>query len=175
MSGDLPANTAIDISTLIGFGYSRLDPKGLMCRCPWVRDGTDGHHWCCNGKSYGAAVSDVAQIGAHRVENSTDRKKHYGEGRQPWDDIVDAGWAAEFAASNVLKYLRRDKEHEHSLESAKWYYDRLLDMARGRLFPASYKSDNDKLEYIKNSKIVLATLHILLSKQEALLLLEKTL
>ncbi len=57
-----------------------------------------------------------------------DRQPWYGDGRQPWDDIVLAGWAPEFAAGNVLKYLRRTKAPEHSLESARWYYQRLKEM-----------------------------------------------
>ncbi len=58
----------------------------------------------------------------------TDRKAHYGSGRQPWDDIMALGWAPEFAAGNVLKYLRRVKDPEHSLESARWYFKKLHDM-----------------------------------------------
>lgn len=55
------------------------------------------------------------------------RKSHYGAGRQPWDDIVEAGWGPSFAAANVLKYLRRTKAPEHSLESARWYWTRLTE------------------------------------------------
>lgn len=62
---------------------------------------------------------------------NTDRKAHYGTGRQPWDDILDLGWAPEFAASNVLKYLRRSKDPEHSQESALWYLDKLKLLAEG--------------------------------------------
>lgn len=58
-------------------------------------------------------------------DDGTIRKAHYGAGRQPWDDIVDAGWSVEFAAANVLKYLRRTKDPEHSLAAARWYYARL--------------------------------------------------
>lgn len=67
------------------------------------------------------------------------RKNWYGDGRQPWDDIVDQGWAADFCAANILKYLRRSKDPEHSLESAKWYYARLVEMSRGQLLPADAK------------------------------------
>lgn len=52
----------------------------------------------------------------------TDRKPWYGEGRQPIDDIMEAGWGPEFCAGNVLKYLRRTKDPVHSIESAKVYY-----------------------------------------------------
>lgn len=49
--------------------------------------------------------------------DSSERKDHYGTGRQPWDDIVEAGWSPEFAAANVLKYLRRpDKLPAEDLE-----------------------------------------------------------
>lgn len=53
------------------------------------------------------------------------RKAHYGDGEQPWDAIVRLGWGPAFAAGNVLKYLRRTKDPEHSLESARWYWRRL--------------------------------------------------
>ena len=53
------------------------------------------------------------------------RKPWYGTGTQPWDTIRETGWAPHFAAGNVLKYLRRDKAREHSLESARWYYREL--------------------------------------------------
>lgn len=56
------------------------------------------------------------------------RKAHYGSGEQPWDAIKRLGWAPEFAAANVLKYLRRTKDPEHSLQSARWYYDRLKEL-----------------------------------------------
>jgi hypothetical protein len=61
----------------------------------------------------------------HRADDGSLRKTRYGVGRQPWDDIVDLGWGPAFAAGNVLKNLRRDKEPEHSLESARWYYGQL--------------------------------------------------
>lgn len=58
------------------------------------------------------------------------RKAHYGEGRQPIDDIRDAGWAPPFAASCILRYLRRTKDPAHSLESARWYWRYLNDLCR---------------------------------------------
>jgi hypothetical protein len=51
--------------------------------------------------------------------DGTVRKAHYGDGVQPWDLIVAAGWAPEFAAGCVLRYLRRTKDPDHSLESAR--------------------------------------------------------
>lgn len=61
-------------------------------------------------------------------EDGTKRKAHYGDGEQPWDIIVRMGWGAPFAAGNVIKYLRRTKDPEHSLESARWYYDRVIEI-----------------------------------------------
>lgn len=66
----------------------------------------------------------------HTATDGTTRKNHYGSGRQPWDDIKDAGWAPHFAAANVLKYMRRTKDPEHSLESERWYYKQLWGMAQ---------------------------------------------
>lgn len=58
----------------------------------------------------------------HAGADGTVRQDHYGAGRQPWDDIVDAGWGPAFAAGNVLKYLRRPDKNpldpvRHSLEA----------------------------------------------------------
>lgn len=63
----------------------------------------------------------------HRADDETLRKSRYGLGRQPWDDIKEQGWAPHFAAGNVLKYLRRDKDRAHSIESARWYFARLVE------------------------------------------------
>lgn len=57
------------------------------------------------------------------------RKHWYGDGEQPWDSIVRLGWGPAFAAANVLKYVRRVKDPDHSLESARWYYARLYERA----------------------------------------------
>lgn len=65
----------------------------------------------------------------HDGTDGTKRKDHYGAGKQPWDTIKVLGWAPMFAASNVIKYLRRTKDPEHSVESARWYYAQLKDMA----------------------------------------------
>ena len=62
-------------------------------------------------------------------DDGTVRRQHYGTGVQPWDTIKALGWGAIFAASNVIKYLRRTKDLEHSLESARWYYSALCKMA----------------------------------------------
>jgi hypothetical protein len=72
------------------------------------------------------AFPDRVQSGA----DGTVRKAHYGDGIQPWDLIVAAGWAPEFAAGCVLRYLRRTKDPEHSLESARWYWTQLHELAK---------------------------------------------
>lgn len=64
----------------------------------------------------------------HVGPDGTIRKDHYGSGKQPWDDIKEAGWGPAFAAGNVLKYVRRDKAKEHSLQSAMWYWTELKKM-----------------------------------------------
>lgn len=57
------------------------------------------------------------------------RKSHYGSGKQPWDTIKECGWEPEWLAGNVVKYLRRTKEPAHSLESARVYFKRLVELA----------------------------------------------
>ena len=69
----------------------------------------------------------------HRAADGTVRQDHYSDGEQPWDVIVRLGWGPQFAAGNVLKYLRRTKEPEHSLESARWYWARLQEMSLAEL------------------------------------------
>ena len=60
------------------------------------------------------------------------RKTHYGPpgSKQPWDTIVELGWGPYFAASNVLKYLRRTKQIEDSQEKAKWYWAELSKLCK---------------------------------------------
>ncbi len=65
--------------------------------------------------------------------DQTIRQPHYGPTRQPWDDIVDMGWGPGFAAGNVLKYLRRDKAADHSLESARWYWGQIVRRSNAEL------------------------------------------
>lgn len=66
-------------------------------------------------------------IGLH-PDRGDGRKAHYGSGRQPYDDIKRLGWAPEFLAGSILKYLRRTKDSEHSLESARIYWRWLNDL-----------------------------------------------
>lgn len=81
----------------------------------------------------------LEQLGAnepeHTASDGTTRKTHYGAGRQPWDDIKELGWAPEFAASNVLKYLRRTKDPLHSRSSARWYFHELQVLAADLAYP----------------------------------------
>lgn len=64
--------------------------------------------------------------------DAAERQAHYGARRQAWDDIVDASWGPGFAGGNVLKYLRRDKEPDHSLDSARWYWRQIVDRSERR-------------------------------------------
>ena len=61
--------------------------------------------------------------------DGTIRKTYYGDGEQPWDAMKRIGWAAQFAAANVLKYLRRTKEPQADREKAIWYYTELKKLA----------------------------------------------
>ncbi len=72
-------------------------------------------------------------MSTHPDERGVPRQDHYGAGTQPWDTIVEEAWAPEYAAGNILKYLRRTKAPEHSLESARWFYARLGELARGEI------------------------------------------
>jgi hypothetical protein len=94
------------------------------------------------------------------------RQAHYGQGRQAWDDILDEGWAPEFAAGNILKYLRRTKEPEHSLESARWYYARLTEMMRGELLPATITKASAGRRHVGRAAAVLVRLGELLTDDE---------
>lgn len=83
---------------------------------------------------------------SHAAPDGTQRLDHYGAGRQPFDEIVDAHWGPEFCAGNALKYVRRDSDakgtgRERDLKHARWYYARLAEMATGR-FAAHYDIDH---------------------------------
>jgi hypothetical protein len=62
--------------------------------------------------------------------DGTVRKKHYGDGKQPWDTMVELGWAPVFAAACALKYVRRyrSKNGEDDLDKGRWYYARLTEL-----------------------------------------------
>lgn len=84
-----------------------------------------------NGDSPDTVVTTPPKEPEHVANDGTVRKDHYGMGRQPWDDIVDFGWGAPFAAGNALKYVRRFKQKNGAddLEKGRWYYARLYEMS----------------------------------------------
>lgn len=67
--------------------------------------------------------------------DGTVRKAHYGEGKQPWDVMKELGWAEDFAAANVLKYIMRHaaKNGQDDLDKARWYWDRLGESKFGQV------------------------------------------
>lgn len=67
--------------------------------------------------------------------DGTARKPWYGEGRQPWDDMKEIGWAQDFAAASIFMYLRRTKDPEQSIESARWYWVELEKLSLDRDYP----------------------------------------
>jgi hypothetical protein len=130
--------------SIVPNGYTKVSPAGTICKCPGVRGpDSQGFYWCCDGSVTKHRQTSVT----HLDERGTPRQAHYGAGRQPWDDVLDAGWAPEFCAGNVLKYLRRDKERQHSVESARWYYRRLVELSRGEIRPSGvspYRQDHPR-------------------------------
>ena len=66
-----------------------------------------------------------------KFSDGTIRKKHYGSGKQPWDTMVELGWAHTFAAANALKYVRRflSKNGDDDLDKGLWYFLELCKMA----------------------------------------------
>jgi len=102
----------------------------------------------------------------HLDATAVPRQDYYGDKRQPWDDILDSLWAPEFAAANVLKYLRRVKKPEHSLESAKWYHARLIEMMRGELIPATLERLSHRDRHAARASAVLVRLGELLTDDE---------
>lgn len=91
------------------------------------------------------------------------RKAHYGDGEQPWDVIVASGWGPAFAAGCVLRYLRRDKAREHSIESARWYYARLVEGAAAESTPRDAGFVSDAMVPWSNA---FARLEMILTKEE---------
>ena len=81
------------------------------------------------------------------------RAAHYGAGRQPWDDILDAGWGPAFAAGNALKYVRRAaaKNGEDDINKARWYYHELLELA------ATARAQQKLLEEQTGMKLVVSS------------------
>lgn len=125
---------------------SEGDQEYLMVSVPGVEasQSLDGFFW-------GAEV--IPLLAADRKEpgaGGETRKMHYGAGEQPWDLIVASGWGPAFAAGCVLRYLRRDKAREHSFESARWYYARLVEgcAKAPRSDVLGWQSALDRLELI---------------------------
>lgn len=58
------------------------------------------------------------------------RTAHYGDGKQPWDDCLEEGWAHPGAAFSILRYLRRSKMPERDLQAAKVYFGWLKELAK---------------------------------------------
>lgn len=108
---------------------------------------------------------EVASPEALPRADGTVRQAHYGAGPQPWDTILDMRWAAQFAAANVLKYLRRTKQPVHSLASARWYWQRLQEMRDGTLYP---QHRGDEAMHRNAAGVVRAQLLILLTAEERL-------
>lgn len=71
----------------------------------------------------------AAPVATHVDAQGVVRQDHYGVSRQPWDTIKARSWAPHFCGGNILKYMRRSKEPAHSLESARWYLERLREIA----------------------------------------------
>jgi hypothetical protein len=93
--------------------------------------------------------------------DTAERQAHYGAGKQPWDVIVqETPWAVAFAAANVLKYLRRTKAPEHSLQSARWYHKRLREWSKKHPHPLSNAASSalvlleDKILTVKERQLL---------------------
>jgi hypothetical protein len=105
-------------------------------------------------------------VSTHPDELGVPRQDHYGQGRQPWDEILDANWAPEFCAGNVLKYLRRTKDPEHSLESARWYWLRLHELALGKLLPPVAERKSGRQIALGRANAAIVRLRELLTREE---------
>lgn len=65
-----------------------------------------------------------------------ERMAYYGDdGQQPWDIMIKLGWAADFAAGSILKYLRRSKgDPQGDLDKARIYLTWLNELAEHRSY-----------------------------------------
>ena len=102
---------------------------------PSISECIGWHH--VKGETMLGAVDQITfarfcELNPDEPERSDGRKLHYGQGKQPVDTIRELGWAPEFFAGNVLKYLRRDKAREHSVQSARVYYGWLQELAHAK-------------------------------------------
>lgn len=121
--------------------------ESLMVYVPGVEAGQAIDAFCWGAEVLPLLAPNRAKLGA----GGEARKAHYGDGEQPWDAIVASGWGPAFAAGCVVRYLRRDKAREHSLESARWYYARLVEGVAtrpGEATSAEWQRALDRLELI---------------------------
>lgn len=106
--------------------YIRSLQRGALFVCPQKdRALSNSEEACEDCDCISEKPSGLAPNRDEPGADGTVRKAHYGSGEQPWDTILSQGWGPAFAAGCVVRYLRRDKAVEHSLESARWYFDRL--------------------------------------------------
>lgn len=94
-------------------------------------DGPFPTHWRVLTTEFDSPPDSLAPNREARGQDGSIRKAHYGPGEQPWDTALRLGWGPQAAAFCILRYLRRDKAREHSLESARWYWARLKERACG--------------------------------------------
>ncbi len=89
--------------------------------------------------------------------DGTVRKAHYGAGKQPWDIIVETGWGAQFAAGNVLKYVRRAaaKNGDDDIAKARRYFKRLVEMAElGASVPSGNRAVAARIAHINLTRML---------------------
>ncbi len=108
----------------LGFLLGWLNSDSLAAFTGWQTDSTHP------GTVKQITFAEFCKANPDEPERADGRKVHYGSGRQPLDDIIDAGWGAAFCAGNVLKYLRRDKQIEDSRTKAIWYWNKLKELDR---------------------------------------------
>lgn len=125
----------------IKFAFTLFDNPGDVAQ--WLRDWNEGdtRDWTTDGKSgesgeqpgWRISYADFCAANPDHPETTAAdgsvRKAYYGSGEQPWDIIKRFGWAADFAAGNVLKYLRRTKGEPGDVTKARWYWVELKKLA----------------------------------------------
>jgi hypothetical protein len=97
----------------------------------WYDMGVEGHTSFGEYCVMSPRLTDPTGINTFIAADGTVRQSYYGDGKQPWDIIVEQGWGMYFAASNVLKYIRRKKDGAKDLEKARWYFNALREIVRG--------------------------------------------
>jgi hypothetical protein len=121
---------------------------------------------------FGYDAEEEIKPSTHLDDRGVVRQDHYGAGVQPWDTIVNEGWAPEYAAGNILKYLRRTKAPVHSLESARWFYARLGELSRGELVSVQWSKESQRSYARGRASAMLVRLKELLTSEEFLRLKE---